>query len=256
MRERTLRAIRRTLIAGLQVFVLGAALAIVAAVSAYLTVRRTVSGREVLVPELVGLAADDAGRLLRRQGLAIETVAERHDPTVEAGHVIAQEPAPGSGIKVDRKVKVVVSLGEKGAAVPELRGGAARMAQITLQQQGYRVAGQVYAFTARAEENLVLGQDPLPGEFGARDGKVGLLVSRGRRPPVYVMPDFIGRPEVEAERLLARAGLRAAPPSRETSPAAAPGTILRQRPESGYPVRPGDLITLVVAQAAGGEDHE
>jgi beta-lactam-binding protein with PASTA domain len=70
------------------------------------------------------------------------------------------------------------------------------------------------------------------------------------------MPDFVGRREEEAKRVLARAGLRAAPPRRETSPAATPGTILRQRPESGYPVRPGDLITLVVAQGSGGEDHE
>jgi len=255
MKERTVRALRRTLITGLKVFAVGAALAIVGALSAYLTVRRTVSGREVLVPQLVGLSADEARRLLDKQGLAIETVAERHDPAVEAGHVIAQEPSPGSGIKVDRKVKVVVSLGEAGAAVPELRGGAARMAQITLRQQGYRVAGQVYAFAGKVDENLVLGQDPLPGEFGARDGSVELLVSRGRRPPVYVMPDFVGRRQEEAERVLARAGLRPAPVQHETSPAAEPGTILRQRPESGYPVRPGDLITLVVADAGGGDDR-
>jgi serine/threonine-protein kinase len=256
MRERTLSAIRRTLIAGAKVLAVGGVLAVVAAMSAYLMVRRTVSGREVLVPELVGLAADEARGLLGKQGLAIETVAERHDPAVPEGHVIAQEPAPGSSIKVDRKVKVVVSLGEAGEAVPELRGGAARMAQITLKQQGYRVAGQVYAFAGRVEENLVLGQDPVPGEFGSRDGAVGLLVSRGRRPPVYVMPDFVGRRAEEAGRVLARAGLRAAPAQHERSPAVEPGTILRQRPESGYPVRPGDLITLVVADAGGGDDRE
>src|SRR5262245_57981620 len=134
MRERTLHVIRRTLVLGLKVFIVGAAVAIVAAVSAYLTVRHSVSGRSVAVPDVVGLSADEAGRLLRRQGLEAETVAQRHDPRVETGHVIAQEPAPGARIKVDRKVKVVVSLGEEGAAVPELRGGAARMAQVNLRQ--------------------------------------------------------------------------------------------------------------------------
>jgi eukaryotic-like serine/threonine-protein kinase len=255
MREQTLRTIRRSLYVGLKICAVAGVLAAVAAISAYLSVRRSVSGGNVRVPDVVGLSSDEAERLLREQGLSIETAAKRHDPQVEAGHVLAQEPAPGSGIKVDRKVKVVVSLGQEGAAVPDLRGGAARMAQIALQQQGYRVAGQVYAHAGRAEENLVLAQDPPPGDPGALEGKVALLISRGRRPPVYVMPDFAGRTVEEASRVLARAGLRMAPPRRERSPAAAAGTVLRQRPESGYPVQPGDLITLVVAESSGGDDQ-
>ncbi|HKQ98520.1 MAG TPA: PASTA domain-containing protein [Candidatus Polarisedimenticolia bacterium] len=256
MREQTKLRTRRTLVAGAKLFLVGTALAVTAAVSAYLTVRSSVSGRDVLVPDLVGVDQKTAESLLRKQGLALELVGERHDPTMKAGNVLVQEPVPGSSLKVDRKVKVVVSLGEEGAAVPEVRGSAARMAQITLQQQGYRVAGPVYAYAPGADENLVLAQDPLPGEFGARAGQVGLLISRGRRPPVYVMPDFTGRTQAEAERLLARAGLRTAPARHERSPAVAAGTVLRQRPESGFPVRSGDLITLVVADAGGEDDHE
>ena len=256
MKEQTKKTARRALVTGATIAVIGGALVLTAAVSAYYTVRHSVSGRDVLVPDLVGVDQKTAEGLLSKQGLAIERVAERHDPRVPAGNVLAQEPAPGSSLKVDRKVKVVVSLGEEGAAVPDVRGRAARMAQITLQQQGYRVAGPVYAYAPGADENLVVAQDPLPGEFGAREGQVGLLISRGRRPAVYVMPDFTGRTQAEAERLLARAGLRTAPARRERSPAVAAGTILRQRPEAGYPVRSGDLITLVVADGGGNEDHE
>lgn len=256
MKEQTKLKTRRAFVIGARLLAVGCALAVTAAVSAYLTVRSSVSGRDVLVPDLVGVDRKTAESLLTKQGLAIELVAERHDPRVPAGSVLAQEPAAGSSLKVDRKVKVVVSLGEEGAAVPEVRGTAARMAQITLQQQGYRVAGPVYAYAPGAEENLVLAQDPLPGEFGARAGQVGLLISRGRRPQVYVMPDFTGRSEAEAERLLQRAGLRSAPARKERSPAVAPGTILRQRPEAGYPVRSGDLITLVVAEQGGDDEHE
>ena len=256
MKEPTKQKTRRALLAGAKLFVVAVALALTAAVSAYLTVRRSVSGGDVLVPDLVGVDRKTAEGLLLKQGLALELVAERYDPRVPAGNVLAQEPIPGSSLKVDRKVKVVVSLGEEGAAVPEVRGSAARMAQITLQQQGYRVAGPVYAYAPGAGENLVLAQEPLPGEFGAHAGQVGLLISRGRRPPVYVMPDFTGRTQAEAERLLARAGLRAAPTRRERSPAVPAGTVLRQRPEAGYPVRSGDLITLVVAGEGGDDDHE
>jgi serine/threonine-protein kinase len=256
MKEQTKQKTRRAFVLGAKVSMVGVALAVTAAVSAYLTVRQSVSGRDVLVPDLVGVDRQTAEGLLTKQGLALELVAERHDPRVPAGSILAQEPTPGSSLKVDRKVKVVVSLGEEGAAVPEVRGTAARMAQITLQQQGYRVAGPVYAYAPGADENLVLAQDPLPGEFGARAGQVGLLISRGRRPPVYVMPDFTGRTQAEAERLLARAGLRVSPARHERSPAVPAGTVLRQRPEAGYPVRSGDLITLVVADQGGEDGNE
>src|SRR5262245_29952198 len=130
------------------------------------------------------------------------------------------------------------------------------MAQVNLRQQGYKVGGQVFVHSGKPAENLVLGQDPLPAEAGARDGRRGLLVTRGSRPPVFVMPDCVGRTEEEAKPVLARAGLCAAAARREASPVAAPGTILRQRPESGYPVQPGDLITLVVADSVEGGDDE
>jgi beta-lactam-binding protein with PASTA domain len=44
--------------------------------------------------------------------------------------------------------------------------------------------------------------------------------------------------------------LRPAPPRRDPHSAASAGTIVAQRPESGWPVRSGDLVTLTLA----GED--
>jgi beta-lactam-binding protein with PASTA domain len=67
------------------------------------------------------------------------------------------------------------------------------------------------------------------------------------------MPDLTGHTEAEARRFLERAGLRSGPAQRRDMGAGArAGTIVAQRPESGYPVRSGDLITLTVA--GGGEE--
>jgi len=248
---------RRYLWTALKISLLGAALAVVAAVSAYLTVRRAVSGRDVLVPGVTQMTAAEAEAVLRKQGLLLETVAERNDPRVEAGRVIAQEPNAGASIKRDRKVKVILSLGDKGGAIPDLRGSAARSAQIALQQQGLHLAGQVYAYSPKDSENLVIAQDPLAGEFGHAEGKVGLLVSRGRRPLVYVMPDLTGRPRDEVVRFLTRVGLRpGAVRSDPTDTGWSSDTVVAQRPEAGYPVRSGDLVTLTVAGSPGGADDE
>jgi beta-lactam-binding protein with PASTA domain len=224
-------------------------LVIVGALSAYMTVRRSVSGRDVVVPDLSGLTEEDAAALLKKNGLLLEAAAQRNDEAVDAGRILAQDPPPGTSIKPQRKVKVVISLGNKVNSIPELRGGAARKAQITLQQQGMKLGDQVYVYSRRVEENMVIAQDPLPESAGLRDAKVALLVSRGAPPRAYVMPGLIGRGETEVLAFLARAGVRVAPVRHDPAGGASRGTIAAQDPEPGYPLRSGDLVTLTIAGA-------
>jgi serine/threonine-protein kinase len=247
--------LRRQSILAAKILLLAGSLAVVAALSAYITVKTTLSGREVKIPDLTEMSVADATQLLVERGLILEESGRRYDARVEEGKILAQDPPPDSSIKLQRKVKIVVSLGDKVTAIPDLRGGAARRAQITLQQQGMTVAGQVYTFSQREEENLVIGQDPLPGEVGPREGKVGLLISRGRRPRTYVMPDLIAQPEATAVEFLRRAGLRPAPVRRSVSRYYRPGSVMAQRPEAGFRVRSGDLVVLTVAREAGGNDE-
>ena len=251
------QSLRRYLMTAIKLTIFGSILVVVAAVSAYLTVRRAVSGRDVLVPDLVMMDETEAESVLKKQGLLIERVAERHDPRVASGMILAQEPVAGSSIKIDRKVKVVISLGDKGGAIPELRGSAARSAQISLQQMGLKMTRQAFAYSQRESENLVMAQDPLAGEFGLKEGQVSLLISRGRRPATFVMPDLTGRTQEEVLRFLTRAGLRPGPVRRDSDAGAGrPGEVLAHRPEAGYPVRSGDLISLTVSGAGSQGDDD
>ena len=99
---------------------------------------------------------------------------------------------------------------------------------------------------------MVIAQDPLPEGAGLQDAKVALLVSSGVPPRTYVMPRLAGRGENEAVAFLSRAGLKVGPVRREPRSDAQPGTVVAQDPESGYPVRSGDLITLTVAGGGPG----
>jgi serine/threonine-protein kinase len=244
--------VRRYAVVTAKLVAVAGLLVTVAVFSAYYTVRHSVVGRNVEVPDLSGLTSEEASALLEKKGLVLEEAARRNDQHVEIGRVIAQDPAPGAAIKPERKVKVIVSLGDKVSSIPELRGGAARKAQITLQQQGMKLGDQVYVHSGRAEENMVIGQDPLPEGAGLQDAKVALLVSSGVPPRTYVMPRLAGRGENEAVAFLSRAGLKVGPVRREPRSDAPPGTVVAQEPESGYPVRSGDLITLTVAGGGPG----
>ncbi len=243
--------LRRRAIRTAQIGAVAIVLAGVAALSAYFTVRRSISGRAIQVPDLSQMTVEEASALLKKSGLVLEEAAQRNDERIEAGRILAQDPPPGADIKLQRKVKVVVSLGDKVTSVPELRGGAARRAQITLQQQGMRLGSQVYVYSRREEENLVIAQDPLPESAGLRQGMIALLVSRGTPPRTYVMPDLTGRTQAEVTTFLSRAGLKPGPVRRDPGRAGRPGTIVGQNPPAGYPVRSSDLVTLTLA---GSED--
>ena len=112
-----------------------------------------------------------------------------------------------------------------------------------------KLGDQVYVYSRRVEENMVIAQDPLPESAGLRDAKVAMLVSRGARPRAYVMPALVGRGETEVLAFLARAGLRVAPLKRESGTGAPAGTVAAQDPEPGYPVRTGDVVNLTIAGA-------
>lgn len=242
--------LRRHAILVAKVGLLAGFLAVVGALSAYFTVRRSISGRDVQVPDLSSLTIEEATAALKQRGLLLEEAAQRNDDRVEAGRILAQEPPPGTDIKQQRKIKVVVSLGDKVTSIPELRGGAARKAQITLQQQGLRMGDQLYVYSRRDEENMVIAQDPLPESAGLREGKVALLVSRGTPPRIYVMPDLTGRTQAEVVALLSRAGLKPGSVRRQAARGSVPGTVMAQDPAPGYPIKSGDLVALTLAGGA------
>jgi serine/threonine-protein kinase len=214
--------------------------------SGYFSMRLALLGRQVTVPDVTGMTLAAAQESLLKQELFLESTAEKHDDRLERGRVLAQEPAAGSPIKKYRKVKVVTSLGPRVFKVPDVRGESLRAARIGLQAEGLQSSHVAYACTPTADADIVVSQDPLPSGESLGEGGVNLLVSKGPREPVYVMPDLQGMPADEAQRSLRAGGLKLGSLRRERVPGIVKGTIARQYPESGFPVATGDIISLVV----------
>jgi len=228
---------------------LGAALLATLAASAIVTMRVVLSSRAVAVPLVTGRSLSDAGALTAEHGLALRIEGRRHDRSVPADHVVAQEPPFGGTLKAHRAVRVWVSLGPRRVSVPPVEGESARTARIALEQAGAPVARVVETEDA-APEGTVLVQRPPPGEADLSDGGASLLVSRGRGGSSYVMPDLIGREVGAALAALQSAGLKVGDVRYRTYPGVEPGIVLRQAPPAGFPVSPRAALTLDVSKAA------
>lgn len=214
--------------------------------SAIYSMRLALVGREVTVPDVTGLDVVEAASILGERRLTLEAEGERYDLRVEAGKILAQDPPAGAETKRDRKVKVITSLGSKVITIPDLRGSAARKAQITLRQQGLRLGNLSYIHSPEVRESQVISQEPLPEADRVRDDRVNLLVSQGPQEEAFVMPDLVGMDAERAQQLLKRSGFRAANVVAEPGAETSDGAIVRQHPLAGYPVTKRDVITLII----------
>lgn len=215
--------------------------------SGYFTMRMVQVGALVTVPDVTGRTLEEAGERLAPMNLIVEVAAEHYDARVEAGRILAQEPPAGGDIKKFRKVKVVTSLGPKVFKVPDLRGQLLRSALIALEAEGLRPGRVAYTHTGMAAPDVVVAQDPPPDGESLGHAGVSLLVSRGSRDPVYVMPSLRGLLAGEAADLLEAHGLRLGSVRRELSPWMPRGQVTGQYPEAGYPVSRATSISLVVS---------
>src|SRR6478672_5043597 len=87
-----------------------AILAVAGVLSALTAMRFAIRGREVEVPQLTGKTKEEAEEILRSRGLRIKISSSRFSSQVAEGKVLEQIPSSGTRLKLDRTVKVLVSL--------------------------------------------------------------------------------------------------------------------------------------------------
>src|SRR5262245_54674805 len=124
--------------------------------------RFAIRGSEVTVPDLLGKTVREASRMTSQSELQIKLESHRFDDRTESDRIIAQTPSPGSKLKRNRNVRVVVSLGAKKIAVPDLRGESLRTTQIALLSRGLTQGVTSTVHSEDVEKDRIITQDPLP----------------------------------------------------------------------------------------------
>jgi serine/threonine-protein kinase len=229
-----------------KILLLAGALAATFFLFAGIAMRVAVRAREVTVPNLIGKSVADATAELSALDLQLRVdEGRRPDPKVPAGHVLGQDPTPGSPARRQRSIRVWLSAGAHIARAPNLIGETQRSAEIRLAQEGLFVGSVSEIRSAFYPPDVVVAQDP-PASTETSD--VRLLVNRGEDRAAYVMPDLIGLNGDRAADVMRNRGFRVSITAREASPSIPPGVVVRQTPAGGYQVHPGDAIALEVSR--------
>jgi len=202
--------------------------------------------RDVQVPDLTGRTTNEATSAAGNLGLVLRVdETRRPDAKIPAGRVVAQEPAPGSTSRTSRTLRVWLSAGSRAATVPRLVGETERAAQLRIQQDGLILTATSEIQSSDMPTDVVVAQNP-PEKSAA--GQVALLVNRGERGASYVMPDLIGVNGDRAADVLRNHGFRVAVVGSQPYPGVAAGIVIRQSPQAGFQIQPGEPISLEVSR--------
>jgi serine/threonine-protein kinase len=208
--------------------------------------RLALRAREVQVPDFTNRTANEAAAVAANLELMLKVDdARRPDPAIAAGRIIAQEPLPGSTARRQRSVRIWLSAGPRSAMVPPLVGETERAAQLRLAQDGLTLSTLSEIRSQEAPPDVVVAQTP-PAKTAS--GRVALLVNRGERGIGYVMPDLIGVNGDRAADILRSRGFRVAVVGSNPYPGVAAGVVIRQSPQAGFQIGPGEPISLEVSR--------
>ena len=254
------------------------AMGVVALLSAYITMRLAIHGREVKVPNLTGLSLADASKQTRSLGLRLTLENRFYSPNTPPGRILAQSPAPGTTVRREWAVRVTESLGAQQVAIPDLTGQSERTASINIRRLGLE-QGIVAHIPFSGDPGIVIAQTPPPNAAGVDTPRVSLLLSEpeeAESPDAFVMPSLTGLTLAGAAARAAAAGLHIAsaedlnlatpapsapaaapttasptpPATSTTTPANQPissiGTVVAQTPLAGHRVVKGEPVHITL----------
>jgi len=246
----------------------------VALISALTAMRFAIHGREVTVPQLVGMSPIEAERAGAAAGLQVLVEREFYSADVPEGRIINQLPLAGTRVRRGWPIRVARSLGPQRVAIPDVIGESERAAELNIRRRGVALGSvALISFPADSpnsstatESDQVVSQSPPANAIGVAAPKINLLVTSGPEPAAYVMPNFVGQPLGSATLALQDAGMRLgkaslqpplAPPQTATTalpvapppPPSPPGTasmIVTQSPAAGQKIVAGATVNFEV----------
>lgn len=138
------------------------------------------SKEQPMVPDLVGMTAEEAREALEQRGLKYKEGVAEYVAETPPGRVAHSKPQSGMRVRRGREVECVLSLGSKSVKVPDVTEMSLAAAERRLGDAGLEVE-EILRRSSTRESGEVIEQQPKPGGKLERGTGVVLTVSGGRR---------------------------------------------------------------------------
>lgn len=200
--------------------------------------------KEIEVPNLVGRVYDEVVEEYSKQGIEIIKDKVEYSSEQPEGTVISQTPEKGTKTK-DKKIKVVVSKGQKMVEVPDVTGKDIKVATYELEDTlGFKIEREDVV-SEKVASGIIISQDAKKGETLPYGSTIKLQVSKGDGKETVVVPNVLGKTESDAKSALEALGLTVSVKYSEDK-TKSNGVVIAQSYPQNQTLKQGTLVEITV----------
>ena len=214
---------------------------------------------EVNIPNVVGMAKDEAQREVENEKLKFSIEKEEYNKDVPEGFVISQKvdgdtigdftttPSTDRKVKEGTTIKVIVSKGQEKTTVPKVIGMKQDEAIKALEAANLKVE-VIEETSKKVEEGYVISQETDANAEAYAGDTVKIHVSTGTGIKQVTVVSVIGQDEATAKKTLTDLGLKVNITYADST--SDNGKVAKQSLDAGKVVDEGTTITLTVNKVA------
>lgn len=202
------------------------------------------ANREIEVPNLIGRVFDEVVEEYSKQGIEIIKDKVEYSAEQPEGAIISQTPEKGTKTK-DKKIKVVVSKGEKMVEVPDVTGKDIKVATYELEDTLGFVVEREDVVNEKVASGIIISQSAKKGENLSYGSTIKLQVSKGDGKEIVVVPNVLGKTEADAKSALEALGLSVNVKYSEDK-TKSNGVVIAQSYPQNQTLKQGTLIDITI----------
>lgn len=160
-------------------------------------------GKSVPTPDFVGLTVPEAEDLARDSKVRVEVIDTTYVKGIQRGGVFMQEPAAGSMVKKNRRIRLVINaMTPKKVMMPYVEDCPVRQAVSDLTSKGLEVGKLIYVsgYDDRVIQQMVGGKRIEPGTLVESGTKVSLKVGLDPNYRYTTVPNVQGERAMQARK--------------------------------------------------------
>lgn len=208
--------------------------------------------RYVAVPELENLTQEEAVQLLTEQDILVGDIINQWSESIVQGNVIGTEPEANEKIERNSSINLIVSSGKEQVQIGNYVGQSYEPIRQMLIDEGFIVERQDLFTNDPSQVGVIMAQSLEPGTRVV-PGNTPITMTVGSYSDSSSMQEFYNLSLDMVQSFADGYGL-SVDVSYEYSDFIPEGQVIRQNPDSGVSLYPGDMIAVVVSM--GPEEEE
>jgi eukaryotic-like serine/threonine-protein kinase len=212
----------------------------------FLVLPGLISPKDVTIPDVSGMEADEAIAKIESAGLLVDEEIESTHEEIEEGKVIKTNPEEGSTVKEETGVTLYISIGKEKFGLSDYTGRKYDDVMRFLENQNFKDIKITEVFDD-SDPGTILSQNPENGEeVVPEDTILEFEVSKGQEK--IILKDLTQSNTKGAQDYVDSVGLTLDASEQKYDDTIPAGNIISQTPPPGTEMKKGDRVSVVISK--------